>query len=137
MERHTSRPSSRVRRWLAREDGWAGSPIMAIGLILLLIVALQAFLWYSGWNIAQSAAQSAYSLARAHEASPSAGEALAYQFLDSMDGYLANPDVSIARTPETVSVTVSGTVPSIFPGLTLPPVSATVVGPIERWVPAQ
>ena len=109
---------------------------MAVGLVLLLVAAIQAFLWFSSWNIAQSAAQSAYSLARSHEATPGVGENMAYQFLESMGGNLASPDVEIIRGAETVSVTVSGTVPSIFPGITLPPVSATVVGPIERWVPA-
>lgn len=128
--------SSRLRRWLRREDGWAGTPFMVIGLVLLLVTAIQSFLWFAGWNIAQSAAQSAYSLARSHEAAPGVGENMAYQFLESMGGSLESPHVEITRSAETVTVTVSGTVLSILPGLTLPEVSATVVGPIERWVPA-
>lgn len=136
MGGHVSGKSSRAGRWLAREDGWAGTPIMAVGLVMLLLVAIQAFLWYAGWNVAQSAAQSAYSVARAHDASAGSGESMAYGFLNSMGGSLQNPDVAVARGVESVSVTVSGNVLSIFPGLSLPRVSATVEGPVERWVPA-
>ena len=128
-----------ARAWahLANEDGYvAGWTILFIGAVFLLLGALQAALWWNGDNIAQAAAQTGYTFARSYQSNAEIGEAAALQLIGSTGNSLANPVVSIDRTPETVTVTVTGNITTILPGIVFPPTSYTLTGPVERWVPA-
>lgn len=125
-----------LREQLGAEDGWAGTVVLILGTLFVLLGGLQIALWFNGKNVAQAAAQSGYTVARAYESTASAGQASALQLIDGIPGSLRNPAVTINRAAETVTVTVSGRVAMIVPGLELPPVSYTITGPVERWVPA-
>lgn len=127
---------ARIRAHLANEDGYAGTAILFIGALLLLLGAFQVALWWNGDNVAQAAAQTGYTFSRSYESNADTGEAAALQLINSVGGSLANPAVSIDRTPETVTVTVTGNITSILPGIVFPPTSYTLTGPVERWVPA-
>lgn len=126
----------RLRVFLEREDGYAGWAILFIGALFLLLGAFQVALWWNGINVAQAAAQTGYTFARSYQSTAGTGETAALQLINSVGGSLANPAVSINLTAETVTVTVTGNVTSILPGLVLPPTSYTLTGPVERWVPA-
>jgi hypothetical protein len=126
----------RLRAGLAREDGLASEIIILPGLFLILITALQVALWYLGSNVAQTAAVAAYNNARAYQSTPANGQTVSNQIIDGMPGFLEHPQVAITRTPTTVTVTITGTPESLIPGVQLPPVTRTITGPVERWVPA-
>ena len=121
---------------LEREDGVATTAIAIPGTILLVVIALQAALWFLGSNVAQNAAVDAYRNARAYQATADIGTAAGHRVLTRTGEFLTHADVQVERTPTTVRVTVTGTVISLIPGLILPAVRRTITGPIERWVPA-
>jgi hypothetical protein len=121
---------------LRREDGIATSAIVLPGTVVLIVVALQAALWFLGANVAQNAAVEAYRIARSYQSSTDAGTASAHRVLTQIDGYLIDPKAQVERTLTDVTVTVTGEALSLIPGLPMPPVKRTITGPIERWVPA-
>lgn len=128
----------RARRlWdgFVREDGFASEIVILPGIFLILVVALQGALWYLGSNVAQTAAVAAYNNARAYQSTPAIGQTAGQQIIDGMPGFLDHPQVDITRTPTTVTVTITGTAESLIPGVQLPPVTRTITGPVERWVP--
>jgi hypothetical protein len=126
----------RLRAAVEREDGYASEIIILPGIFLLLIAALQGALWYLGSNVAQTAAVAAYTNARAYQSTPDIGQTAGTQIIDGMPGFLQDPQVNVARSATTVTVTVTGAAESLIPGVQLPPVTRTVTGPVERWVPA-
>jgi hypothetical protein len=125
-----------LRAAVAREDGYASEAIILPGIFLLLFAALQGALWYLGSNVAQTAAVAAYTTARAYQSTTSNGQTAGTQVIDGMSGFLQDPQVDVTRTANTVTVTVTGVAESLIPGVHLPPVTRTVTGPVERWVPA-
>jgi hypothetical protein len=140
--------STRRSRFLARvagEEGFATEIVILPGLFLLLVAALQGALWYMAGTVAQTAAVAAYTNARAY---PSTADPLmdtstadsahtaVEQIITGMHGFLIDPTVDITRSPTTVTVTISGHPESLLPGVVLPPVTRTITGPVERWVPA-
>ena len=130
--------TSRARRlWahVAGEDGYASEVVILPGIFLLLFAALQGALWYLGSNVAQAAAFAAYNNARAYQSTTGVGQTAGDQIISGMPGFLQNAQVDVTRTPTTVTVIVTGTAESLIPGVHLPPVSRTVTGPVERWVP--
>lgn len=127
---------SRLRARLRSEDGWAGQVFGILGIGILVFAGLQTMFWAIGSGTAQAAADFGYSTARAYQSTDQAGEATAQQLIAQIRGSLRDPQVTVSRTAETVTVTVTGRVPMLLPGLELPPVTRTQTGPIERWVPA-
>lgn len=127
---------ARLRARLAREDGWAGTVVLIIGTMFLLLLGVQGFVWFNASNAAQIAAQSAYTVARSYESTPEAGQAAAIQLLDSMPGTLRDPVVTVNRTAESVTVTITGQATEVIPGGLIPSATYTLTGPVERWVPA-
>jgi hypothetical protein len=125
-----------ILRQFGREDGLATSAIVIPGVLMLVVIALQAALWFLGSNIAQNAAMDAYRDARAYHSTADTGTAAAHRMLELTGGFLNNRTVQVDRTGTTVTVTVAGAAVSLIPGLSLPPVKRTIVGPVERWVPA-
>lgn len=126
---------ARIRARLRGDAGWVGTVFLLIGTLFLILAALQAALWAVGTNTAQAASQAAYTAARAYQSDPAAGRASAQALIGSGRG-LTDPTVIVTRTPDQVTVTVTGNVRSILPGITLPPVTRSITGPVERWVPA-
>ncbi|MDZ5146341.1 hypothetical protein [Microbacterium testaceum] len=127
---------SGIRGRLSRDDGWAGTAILWIGSLTVLLIGFQAAFWFNGVNVAQAAAQSGYTISRAYESNADAGQAAARQLINGIPGSLRDPTVTIIRTADTVTVTVTGRVAMLVPGIELPPVTYTLTGPVERWVPA-
>lgn len=131
--RHSPRPA-RFRAWARRADGFASTAVLALGMIVLLLAGLQAALWFVATNTLQAAANTGYSQARAYQASDETGEAAALQIIESAGG-VRDVTITINRNGDTVTVTATGTIPTLLPGVNLPEVSREVSGPIERWVP--
>lgn len=127
---------ARLRAMLSREDGWAGTVVLILGTMFLLLLGAQGFVWWNATNAAQIAAQSAYTVARSYESTPEAGRVAAIQLLQSMPGTLRDATVTVNRTAETVTVTVTGQATEVIPGGLIPPTTYTLTGPVERWVPA-
>lgn len=125
--------TTRIR--LAGEGGYASTVILVPASLILLFLGLQAATWYLGTDAANTAAQAGYTVARAYQSDATAGISTADQLLDST-GLLINPLVTINRTVDTVTVTVTGQPVSLIPGVTMPVITRSHTGPIERWVPA-
>jgi hypothetical protein len=128
--------AGRLRAALAREEGYASEIVILPGIFLILFAALQGALWYLGNNVAQTAAVAAYTNARSYQSTTTAGQTAGTQIMDGMPGFLQHPQVDVTRTATTVTVTITGTAESLIPGVQLPPVTRTITGPVERWVPA-
>lgn len=127
-----------IRRALHREDGIEsvpGATIIMIGLMLFFFTALQVAFWYVGQNIAQVTANTAYQQARSYQATNEDGIAAGQQIIAAHAGELNQSQVDVTRTADTVTVTVTGRPASILPGLLLPPITKTLTGPIEQWIP--
>lgn len=126
---------ARLRRAIRREDGASITPaVLTFGTLFLFLCALQAGLWFLSNYVAQAAADTAYMSARGYQSTPASGQDAAQQMLGSMGAFLGDPGVVVDSTGERVTVTVTGSAPSILPGIPLPPIAHTVTGPVERWV---
>ena len=126
----------RLGRKMRRADGWVSTPILTLGALFLLLAAVQTALVLISWIVADGAASAGYSMARSYEASSYDGQAAATQIIQNQRGFLTNPSIDVTRDATSVSVTVTGTPPSLIPGITLPAVKGSSTGPIEQWVPA-
>jgi hypothetical protein len=99
---------------------------------LFLMVVIQAALWYLARDAALAAARQGADAARALNAPRSAGPAAALAFARAAGaGYLLDPSATAGGSSSaTVSITVSGHVPSFVPGLVVN-VSETAQAPAE------
>lgn len=127
--------SLRRHRGGANERGLQSAEAVVIIPVFLGIVfaIINGAVWMQAGNIAQSAASSAYNAARLYDGTSSdgvlAGEAIANQ----PGSVLTDVQVTVQRTPNTVTVTITGTAPTLVPGFEAQ-VERTVTGPTERWV---
>jgi Flp pilus assembly protein TadG len=103
---------------------------------VFIMVLAQASLWFLARNAALSAARQGADAARAFQASRAAGSAAALAFArQSGQGYLEDPRAATTgSTDATISITVSGEVPSFVPGLVVN-ISETVQAPVEEFKP--
>ena len=103
---------------------------------VLIMVLIQASLWFLARNAALAAARQGTDAARAFQASRGAGPAAALAFArQAGQGYLEDPRATDdGSTGTTVSITVSGHVPSFLPGLVVN-VSETAQAPTEAFRP--
>ncbi|WUD70300.1 pilus assembly protein [Streptomyces sp. NBC_00510] len=103
--------------------------------ILLTITVVQASMWYYARNIALTAAREGVSASRVYQGTSGDGAAQARQTLDRIAGdSLRDPQVSTAgSTAVTVRVTVTGTAPSLLPGISGLHISQSASGTKERW----
>jgi Flp pilus assembly protein TadG len=103
---------------------------------LVIMAAIQASFWFLARDAAIAAARQGADAARALNAPHAAGTAVALAFArQAGQGYLENPVASAAgTTSSTVSITVSGQVPSFVPGLVVQ-VTETVHAPAEQFRP--
>lgn len=100
--------------------------------LLVLFTAIQAGLWFHAREVALHAASAGSRAASAENAGDAAGASAAYGFVDQV-GALEAVTVSVDRTGETVTVTVSGRSPAIVPGMPLPAITQTSTAAIEQW----
>jgi Flp pilus assembly protein TadG len=122
-----------------RDDGGALtlSYVAILPFVFVVVMTLmQASLWFLARNAALAAARQGADAARTFDASRAAGPAAALAFArQAGQGYLNEPQASEAgSTATTISITVSGHVPSFVPNLLLS-VSETAQAPVERVRP--
>jgi Flp pilus assembly protein TadG len=129
----------RASRW--RDDRDRGALTLSYVAVLpfvfvLIMVVIQASLWFLARNAALAAARQGADAARAFQASRAAGPAVALAFAHQAgQGYLEDPQATAAgSTSTTISITVSGHVPSFVPGVVIS-VSETVQAPAETFRP--
>jgi Flp pilus assembly protein TadG len=112
--------------------------VIAVPLLMVIILLIVQFaVWYHAVSVAQATAQEALAAARVQGGSAAAGQQRAAQVLGQVgDAVLVGPQVSVTRTAITATVQVHGTAERVvpLPGLSLP-VTVTVTGPVERFVP--
>ncbi|MFF4104305.1 TadE family protein [Streptomyces sp. NPDC001903] len=103
--------------------------------ILVTVAVVQAAMWVHARNIALTAAREGVAAARTYQAPESAGAARARETLGRIAGdSLRASTVSTAGSSATeVSVTVTGSAPSMLPGLSGLSVSQSASAPRERW----
>lgn len=101
---------------------------------LFLMVIIQAAFWFLARDAALAAARQGADAARVLGAPRSAGPAAALAFARAAGaGYLQDPRASArGSSPATVSITVTGHVPSFVPGLVVN-VSETAQAPAEGF----
>jgi Flp pilus assembly protein TadG len=127
----------RDRWWRDDRGSQTLSYVVILPLVFLLIMAMiQASLWFLARSAALAAARRGADAARIFEASRASGPTVALAFARQVgQGYLADPQATAAgSTGTTISITVSGQVPSFMPGLVMD-VSETVQTPAETFRP--
>jgi TadE-like protein len=120
-----------------RDDGGALtlSYVVVLPVVFLFLMSvIQASFWFLARDAALAAARQGADAAREIGASLGSGESTALGFAQQAgSGYLMSPAVTVQHSnATTVSVTVSGRVPSFVPGLTVR-VSETVQAPVEEF----
>ena len=101
---------------------------------VVVMMLIQASLWFLARNAALAAARQGTDAARAFDASRAAGPNAALAFArQAGQGYLADPQASdVGSTSTTICITVSGHVPSFVPNLVIS-VSETAEAPVEGF----
>ena len=126
--------------FLRRGDQGAGAAEIVIAVPLLMVIILvivQFAVWYHAVSVAQATAEEALAAARVQGGSAAAGQQRAGQVLGQIgSAVLVSPQIAVTRTAATATVQVTGTAEEVLPlpGLSFP-VSVTVAGPVERFVP--
>ncbi len=101
---------------------------------LFIMVVIQASFWFLARQAALAAARQGADAARTLNASLAAGPTAAIAFAKQAgSGYLLDPVAwSRGSTPSTVSITVTGSIPSFVPGLVVH-VTETAQAPKEQF----
>lgn len=102
--------------------------------LLMLLVMVQAAMWFLARSAALAAARQGVDAARVQPVSTDAGIQAADSFADRAGhGYLIGPRAfSTDSTAVTIVITVTGSVPSLVPGLPIK-VSQVAEAPVERF----
>ena len=104
--------------------------------LLLVMTLIQGALWFYARSIALGAAQEGAREGRVQPASTARAQTAAEGFLDQTAAdLLTGRDVTVSGSPASITVTVTGTSLSLFPGLSGWSVTQTAVGPVERPTP--
>lgn len=130
---------SRFRRARRRADGDRGSStvefvICAAAMVLLLMMVVQIGVWYHTRAVAQTAARHGLDHVRTLDGSTADGIAIASEFLAQSGGGLDSAQVDASRSALESTVTVTGRVVSILPGVSFA-ITVTVDAPTERIEP--
>lgn len=102
-------------------------------MIALILVPFQVALWWHAHQIVDAAAREAVDAAQVATATTQDGERAAEWFLNAT-GNITDPEVTVTRTLDMVSVEVTGQAPRLVPGFNWQ-VTAHATGPIERFIP--
>lgn len=132
-------PGRRARPWRGDQGAGSAELVIAVPLLMLLILAIVQFaVWAHASSIAQVTAEEALAAARVRGGTAAAGQQRAQQVISQLaSSVLISPKVTVTRTATTVTVTLTATAEEVLPipGLSFP-VTITVTGPAERFVPA-
>jgi Flp pilus assembly protein TadG len=126
----------RRRTWWrlrGRDDG-AGTVELVIAtplLLLLLLLVVQFAVWAHATHLAQAAANQALQTARVYQATAGQGGADGQALLAQAGGTIASSAITVDRSADTVTVTVTGTAMTVVPFLH-PPIRVVMTGPTER-----
>ena len=130
-------PSPRTRYRYGGDVGSASVEIAILGpaLLLLVFAIVQGGLWFYAHNLALAAAEEGVTTGAAYGARPDAGVAPTRNFLDQQagDSLTATTISSAGSTPTVVRIAVTGRSLSVLPGVPGIEVTATAVGPVERF----
>jgi Flp pilus assembly protein TadG len=107
--------------------------IVALPLLIVTLMVVQAALVFHARSMALAAATQGANVARAYGSSPAAGKSKSESFLGVIGQGLRDPVVEVASSGTDVTVTVRGQAPSIIPFMTFD-VTQSASGPIERFV---
>lgn len=129
----------RVRRASGSDEADRGSStvefvIGSVLMVFLLMAIIQFALYFHLRSVASTAARHGVDQVRVLDGSTDAGVSAANNFLDQAGNSLGDRSVSAERSTVSASVTVSGSVAAVIPGLNLR-VSVTVDAPTERVEP--
>lgn len=102
-------------------------------LIALVLVPFQVGLWWHAHQVAHAAAREAVDAVQVADATEDDGIRAAEWFLEAA-GNITEPQVSISRTVDTVTVQVTGRAPRLLPGFDWQ-VTAEAAAPVERFIP--
>ena len=118
-----------------RDEGLTSTELAVVMpvLIALVLVPFQVGLWWHAHQVAHAAAREAVDAAQVADATEDDGIRAAEWFLDAA-GNVTDPQVSISRTVDTVTVQVTGRAPRLLPGFGWQ-VTAEAAGPVERFIP--
>ena len=131
--------TAHVRRTTRADETERGSStvefvIGAVLMVFMLMAIIQFALYFHLRSVASTAARHGVDQVRVLDGSTDAGISAANNFLDQAGSSLADRSVSADRSAQSSSVTVSGSVAALIPGLNLR-VSVTVDAPTERIEP--
>ncbi|MFE6848795.1 TadE/TadG family type IV pilus assembly protein [Streptomyces sp. NPDC057686] len=123
------------RDWRERGESSIQMAIVFPFVILVTVAVVQAAMWVHARNIALTAAREGVAAARTYQAPEGAGAARASETLGRIAGdSLRGSTVSTAGSSATeVSVTVTGSAPSMMPGISGLSISQSASAPRERW----
>jgi len=117
-------------------DRGAASLELAIAfpvILLLIMTTIQAALWFYARSVALGAAEEGVREGRIQPSSTQRAHDAAQGFLtQTAEDLIFDAAVSAGGSPTTIEVTVSGSSPSLFPGLPGWTISQTAAGPVER-----
>ena len=100
----------------------------------ILFSIIQGGLFYYGREVARHAASAAVSAATSVGGATADGRSAAAEVLDQMgSGLLAHPTIDVVTTGTQVHATITGQAPDLTPFLTLPAISQSATGSIERF----
>lgn len=107
--------------------------LLALGLVTLVVaIGVQAFAYAHARSIATAAAQDG--ARTAVSAGPVAGLDRTRQVLRAGGGAAGTLTASITQEPATMTVTVTGSAPGVFPlSLILPSITASATLPLEQY----
>ena len=109
--------------------------LVAPALLFALMLIVQFGLMFHARNVAENAAQEGAAAARSFDGTEVAAKDTTNEYLRALGTQtLKDRSVTVDRSPETATVTVTGTVISVVPGLHLH-VEESASGPVERYVP--
>ncbi|WP_232668636.1 TadE/TadG family type IV pilus assembly protein [Pseudonocardia sp. TRM90224] len=95
--------------------------VVAPLLLLLLLSAVQAGVWWHGVHIAESIAVHAIAAVRVDDGTPAAGQAAGERVRTQLAGQLLrNVRIDITRNAESARVEITATAMQVVPGLDLP-----------------
>jgi Flp pilus assembly protein TadG len=132
--------SDRTRRRRARrgERGAATLELVVLFPVVLLVTfgVIEGALWYHARNVALAAAEEGIRVATADGSSAQAGVGAAQAFASQAgaDGVLSGASATLTEASvERITIRVTGTSLTLFPGWSGHTVSQTASGPIERF----
>lgn len=123
------------RDWRDQGESSIQMAIVFPFVILVTVAVVQAAMWVHARNIALTAAREGVAAARTYQAPEGAGAARARETLGRIAGdSLHGPTVTTVGSSTTeVSVRVTGSAPSMLPGISGLSVSQSASAPRERW----